>query len=70
MSANNLGSDYTPEELAFMQAMDQYKRNSRRPFPTWREVLKVAHSLGYRKDAKPIMKEPMYIVESDVFQVF
>lgn len=41
--------DYNEEEIAFMQAMDRYKRANRRPFPTWSEVLEVLHSLGYRK---------------------
>lgn len=45
--------DYTEEEIAFMKAMDQYKRNNRRPFPTWSEVLEVLHALGYRKVAEP-----------------
>src|SRR5438477_440032 len=43
--------DYTDEEIIFMKAMDQYKRDNRRPFPTWSEVLEVLHSLGYRKVA-------------------
>ena len=41
--------DYSEEEIAFMKAMDQYKRANRRPFPTWSEVLEVLRSLGYRK---------------------
>jgi hypothetical protein len=41
--------DYNDEEIAFMKAMDQYKRANRRPFPTWSEVLEVLRSLGYRK---------------------
>jgi hypothetical protein len=45
--------DYTDDEIAFMKAMDQYKRNNRRPFPTWSEVLEVLHALGYRKVAAP-----------------
>src|ERR1700758_2261842 len=45
--------DYTEEEIAFMKAMDQYKRDNRRPFPTWSEVLEVLYSLGYRKVAQP-----------------
>lgn len=44
--------DYTDEEIAFMKAMDQYKRDNRRPFPTWSEVLEVLVSLGYRKVAE------------------
>jgi hypothetical protein len=45
--------DYTDEEILFMKAMDQYKRDNRRPFPTWSEVLEVLHALGYRKVAEP-----------------
>src|SRR5262245_33255746 len=45
--------DYNDEEIAFMKAMDQYKRDNRRPFPTWSEVLEVLHALGYRKVAEP-----------------
>src|SRR5438128_5619358 len=45
--------DYTDEEILFMKAMDQYKRDNRRPFPTWSEVLEVLRALGYRKVADP-----------------
>ena len=45
--------DYSDEEIAFMKAMDQYKRDNRRPFPTWSEVLEVLRALGYRKVEKP-----------------
>jgi hypothetical protein len=45
--------DYTDEEIVFMRAMDQYKRDNRRPFPTWSEVLEVLYALGYRKVAEP-----------------
>src|SRR5213083_1995957 len=45
--------DYSDEEITFMKAMDQYKRDNRRPFPTWREVLEVLRALGYRKVAEP-----------------
>src|SRR5205085_11033911 len=45
--------DYTDDEIIFMKAMDQYKRDNRRPFPTWSEVLEVLHALGYRKVAEP-----------------
>lgn len=44
--------EYTDDEIAFMRAMDQYKRDNRRPFPTWSEVLEVLFSLGYRKVAE------------------
>lgn len=45
--------DYTEEETEFMKAMDRYKRDNRRPFPTWSEVLEVLRALGYRKIAEP-----------------
>jgi hypothetical protein len=45
--------DYSEEEIVFMKAMDQYKRDNRRPFPTWSEVLEVLYALGYRKVADP-----------------
>ena len=45
--------DYTNDEIEFMKAMDQYKRDNRRPFPTWSEVLEVLRALGYRKVAEP-----------------
>ena len=45
--------DYNNEEIEFMKAMDQYKRENRRPFPTWSEVLEVLRAMGYRKVAEP-----------------
>lgn len=47
------GSQYTPEQREFMVAMDRYKRSNRRPFPTWKEVLDVLVSLGWRRVAEP-----------------
>ncbi|HEV3142850.1 MAG TPA: hypothetical protein VGZ47_03085 [Gemmataceae bacterium] len=41
------------DEVEFMKAMDQYKRDNRRPFPTWSEVLEVLRALGYRKVHSP-----------------
>jgi hypothetical protein len=41
--------DYTPDEIEFMSAMDDYKRRSGRMFPTCSEVLEVVKSLGYAK---------------------
>ena len=45
--------DYNDDETDFMKAMDRYKRENRRPFPTWSEVLEVLASLGYRRVAEP-----------------
>jgi hypothetical protein len=45
--------DYNDEEIDFMKAMDTYKRQSGRQFPTWSEVLEVLRSLGYRKVEEP-----------------
>lgn len=49
--------DYSGLEVEFMKAMDDYKRKSGRPFPTWSEVLEVIISLGYRKVAEPTEME-------------
>jgi len=45
--------DYSDDETEFMKAMDRYKRDNRRPFPTWSEVLEVLRALGYRKVEEP-----------------
>lgn len=45
--------EYDGDEIEFMKAMDVYKRQFCRPFPTWSEVLEVLKSLGYRKVADP-----------------
>jgi len=41
--------DYSGEEVEFMQALDLYKRQSGRMFPTCSEVLEVIRGLGYVK---------------------
>lgn len=41
--------EYTPDEVEFMNALDEYKRRSGRMFPTCSEVLEVIRGLGYAK---------------------
>jgi len=41
------------EQFEFLQAIDDYKKQNARPFPTWTEVLEVIKALGYRKVAEP-----------------
>ena len=43
--------DYSAAELEFMQAMQEYKQISGRPFPAWTEVLEVVRGLGYQKQS-------------------
>jgi hypothetical protein len=45
--------DYNDDETLFMKTMERYKRENRRPFPTWSEVLEVLISMGYRKVELP-----------------
>lgn len=45
--------DYTPEEIEFMKALDEYKRSSGRMFPTCSEILEVLKKLGYEKRPQP-----------------
>jgi hypothetical protein len=40
---------YTDDELEFMNAMQRFKEQSGKAFPTHGEVLKVAAKLGYRR---------------------
>lgn len=40
---------YTDDELEFMNAMQKFKVQSGKAFPTHGEVLQVAYSLGYRR---------------------
>jgi hypothetical protein len=42
---------YSPDELEFMNAMQRFKDQSGKHFPTYREVLLVAARLGYRRPA-------------------
>lgn len=37
--------------IAFITAIDDYKRIHNRPFPTWSEVLTVLKELGYSRAA-------------------
>ena len=41
---------YTDDELEFMNAMQRYKVQTGKSFPTHGEVLMIARQLGYRKD--------------------
>ena len=41
--------DYSPDELEFMNALNDYKRASGRMFPTCSEILEVVKKLGYDK---------------------
>ena len=45
--------EMTPDQFEFLQAINEYKKVNRRPFPTWSEVLDVMRALGYRKVAEP-----------------
>lgn len=40
---------YTPDELEFMNAMQYFKVQTGKTFPSYSEVLGVAFSLGYRR---------------------
>jgi hypothetical protein len=55
--------DYSPDEVEFMSALDDYKRRSGRMFPTCSEVLEVIKALGYEKRAElPTVAPPAVTV--------
>ena len=39
--------DYSNDEIAFMHALDDYKRRNGRMFPTCSEILEVVRAMGY-----------------------
>jgi len=43
----------TETQLELIQAVEEYKRLNKRPFPSWTEVLDIILALGYRKVAEP-----------------
>ncbi|HUW19904.1 MAG TPA: hypothetical protein VMW16_11435 [Sedimentisphaerales bacterium] len=43
----------TDEQFEFLMAINEYKRQNAKHFPTWTEVLEVIKALGYRKVAEP-----------------
>lgn len=59
--------DYRDDEIAFMQAIDEYKRRSGRMFPTCSEILEVIRDMGYVRlsDAGPATAEHSSEAASD-----
>ena len=47
--SNPLGLEINAEVLEFIEAIDRFKKEHGRPFPSWSEVLHIVRSLGYRK---------------------
>ena len=47
---SGMGVGFSPDQIEFMKALDKFKRDAGRPFPTCSEVLDVLLALGYRKD--------------------
>jgi hypothetical protein len=45
----HIGGDYTDDEMEFIKAMDRFRREKKRRFPTCRDILSVIRELGYRK---------------------
>src|SRR5207253_10576934 len=59
--------EYSPEEIQFMHAMDEYKRANGRMFPTCSEILEVIRDLGYvRLPKAPVEGAPAIAVEQPV----
>lgn len=50
-SGANNGARLTEDEVEFGKAMEQYKRDHHRPYPTFAEAFQVLMSLGYQKPA-------------------
>ena len=50
------GSEMTADQVEFLLAVASYQRRFGRRYPTWLEILHIAHCLGYRKtdEAGPV----------------
>ncbi len=46
--------DYSFEEILFMDALEDYKRDNGRMFPTCSEILQVVKALGYENHSLPV----------------
>lgn len=49
---------YSPDELEFMNAMQHFKVQSGKAFPSHGDVLRIARALGYRRVAEPDAEPP------------
>ncbi len=52
------GAEYTPDEVAFLQAVDVYKRRTGHKFPSLIELLDVLRELGWRPPERPAALPP------------
>lgn len=56
--------DYSGEEREFMKALDKYKRDQGRMFPTCSEILEVIRGLGYLQQEGGSQVEPAVLDRS------
>ena len=42
-------TDISDDVLEFVRAIDDFKRENNKPFPTWTEILPIVRDLGYTK---------------------
>jgi len=43
--------ELSTEVMEFINAIDEYKRQRRRPFPNWSEIFEIVKALGYKRSA-------------------
>jgi hypothetical protein len=43
----NPNAELSSEVMEFITAIDEYKRNRRRPFPNWSDIFEIVKALGY-----------------------
>jgi hypothetical protein len=48
------------EQFEFLLAIEEYKQQNDKRFPTWTEVFEVIQALGYRKVAEPQSLKPFF----------
>lgn len=60
--------DYSDQEIEFMKAMDDYKRDAGRMFPTCSEVLEVIRGLGYFQLSDEQAESLGLVADDDAFE--
>ncbi len=60
--------DYNDGEIEFMRAMDDYKRDAGRMFPTCSEVLEVVRKLGYVQLTEEQAEQLGLVTEQESFE--
>lgn len=52
---SNVGSDYSPAEVDFLRAVEQFKQRARVRYPSAVDLLRLAVRMGYRLEGSNVL---------------